>query len=69
MSDVLAVTTHLPRPMVDELIDGSERRGRTLGQELKAALATRLYLDAAVKDGAVILVQGTGGELTQIRLP
>ncbi len=69
MSDIVKVTTNLPRDAVEELRRDAARKGDNLTQGLKAAISTKLYLDDAVRNGGKVFVERSDGQLVEVRLP
>jgi hypothetical protein len=67
--DVVRVTAKLPGRAVEQLRRNAALRGDTLTHGLKAAIATRLYLDEALRDGGTVLIRKKDGTLVELVLP
>lgn len=66
---VVRVTAKLPGPAVEQLRRNAALRGDTLTNGLKGAIATKLYLDQAVKEGGTALIRKRDGTLVELVLP
>jgi hypothetical protein len=55
MSDLIKVSFNLPRDEFSALRELAARRNTTMTQTVRAALATEMFLQKQVDDGAIIL--------------
>jgi hypothetical protein len=66
---LVRVSAILPEADVSDLREHAAKRGDNLTQGLKAAIATKLYLDDEVSSGAAVLVKRKDGSMVEVRVP
>jgi hypothetical protein len=66
---LVRVSAILPEKDVTELRQQAAKRGDNLTQGLKAAIATKLYLDDEMSDGGVVLIKRKDDSVVEVRVP
>lgn len=68
-TDIVKVTTNLPKRLIDDLAAGALERGQTLTRALGTAIATKNFLTREIRAGGTLLLEYPDGTTCGVLLP